>query len=52
MLHNARKFYKGRKMVLIALENGIFSLPKQYLSGLDEFKEDDLDSSEFLPEEK
>ena len=35
-LLNAREFYKGRKMILIAFQNGIFPLPKQYPSGMGE----------------
>ena len=29
-LLNAKQFYKGRKMILIAFENNIFLLPKQF----------------------
>ena len=36
-------------MILIAFENGIFPLPKQYPSNMDDWKEDEMDSSEFLP---
>ena len=36
-------------MVLIVFGNDIFPLPKQYPSNSD-WKEDDMDSSEFLPE--
>ena len=36
-------------MILIAFENGIFPLPKQYPSSMDDWKEDEMDSSEFLP---
>ena len=36
-------------MILIAFENGLFALPKQYPSN-SHWKEDDMDSSEFLPE--
>ena len=39
-LLNAIDFYKGRKMFLIAFENGIFPLPLQYPSGMDEWKEE------------
>ena len=35
-------------MILITFENGIFPLPKQYPSS--DWKEDDMDSSKFLPE--
>lgn len=51
-LLNAREFYKRRKRTNIALENGIFPIPRQYQSGMDGWKEDELDSSEFMPEEK
>ena len=47
-LLNAKEFYKGRKMILITFENGIFPFPKQYPSESD-WKEDEMDSSEFLP---
>ena len=47
-LLNAKEFYKGRKMILITFENGIFPFPKQYPSESD-WKEDEVDSSEFLP---
>ena len=48
-LLNAKEFYKGRKMILFAFESDIFPLPKQYPSNSD-CKEDDIDSSKFLPE--
>ena len=51
-LLNAREFYKRRKMTNIAFENGIFPIPRQYQSGMDGLKEDELDLSEFMPEEK
>ena len=45
-LFNAKEFYKGRKMVVIAFENGIFPLPKNYPSGMDDdWEEDAMDSS-------
>ena len=47
-LSNAREFYKGRKIIIIAFENGIFPLHKQYQSESD-WTEDEMDSSEFLP---
>ena len=50
-LLNAREFYKGRKMILSACENSIFPLHKQYSSGIHVWREDEMDSSEFLPEE-
>ena len=31
-LFNAKEYYKGRKRILIAFENGTFSLPKKYPS--------------------
>ena len=43
-LLNAKEFYKGRKMILITFENGIFPFPKQYPSESD-WKEDEMDSS-------
>ena len=36
-------------MILIAFENGAFLLPKQYPSGMDGWKEDEIDSSNILP---
>ena len=42
------QFYKGRKMILIAFENDVFPLPKQYPSGMDDWEEDAIDSSQFL----
>ena len=33
VLLTAREFYKGRKMILIAFENNVFPLPKQYPPG-------------------
>ena len=36
-LLNARELYKGRKMIIHAFENDIFSLPKQPLSGLSDW---------------
>ena len=38
-LHNVREFYKGRRMIIAAFENGVFPLPKQYSSGMHEWKE-------------
>ena len=49
-LLNAREFYKGRKMIFIEFENGTFPLPKQYLSSMYYWAEDDMDSSQFLPD--
>ena len=50
--HNAREFYKGRKMILIAFENDIFPLPTQYPSeNIGDWKEDEMDSTHIIPEE-
>ena len=50
-LHNAREFYKGRKMILFAFENSLYPLPKQYPSGnADDWKEDEMDSTHTIPE--
>ena len=46
-LLNTKEFQKGRKMILIAIENDLFPLPKQYLSGMNDWGEDDIDSSQF-----
>ena len=44
VLSNAKEFYKGRKMILIAFKNGAFPLAKQYPSGnVEDWKEDELD---------
>ena len=50
-LLNAREFHKGRKIILSVFENGIFPLPKQYPLGMHGWREDEMNSSEFLPEE-
>ena len=50
-LLNAREFDKGGKMILIVFENDSFSLPKQYTSGMDGWKEAEIDSSHILPNE-
>ena len=44
-----KAFYNGREIILEAFENDIFPLPKQYLWGMEDWKEDDMDSSEYLP---
>ena len=49
-LPNAREFYKERKMILIAFENDVCPLPKQYPSCMDDWDGDDMNSSLFLPE--
>ena len=49
-LPNAREFYKERKMILIAFENDVCPLPKQYPSSMDDWEGDDMSSSLFLPE--
>ena len=49
-LHNAREFYKGRKIILIAFENNAFLVPKQYPSdNVDDWKEDGIDSTHIIP---
>ena len=48
-LFNVKEFWKGRKMFLITFENDIFQLPIQYPSGMDDWEEDDINSSIFLP---
>ena len=45
-LLNAREFYKGRKMIIIAFENG------KCPSGMDNSKKYEINSSEFMPEKK
>ena len=51
-LHNAREFYKVRKMSLIAFENNVFPLPKQYPSeNIGDWKEDKMDSIRIISEE-
>ena len=42
---NAKEFYKEIKMILIAFENYVFPLRKQYSSGVDDWEEDETDSS-------
>ena len=42
------KFYKGRKIIRIAFENDAFPLPKQYPSGINDWKKDEMDSSHIL----
>ena len=51
-LLNAKELYKGRRIIIIAFENGTFPLPRQYPSGIDNWKEDEMDLLEFLPDEK
>ena len=50
-LLNARKFYKGRRMILISFENGSFPLPRQYPLDMNDWKEDELDLSHILADE-
>ena len=38
-------------MILIAFENDLFPLPKQYPSCMDDWEEDNIDSSQFLTKE-
>ena len=49
--HNAREFYNGTKTILIAFENYAFPLPKQYPSGMHDWKEHEMDSSHILPDD-
>ena len=49
ILPNIKEFYKGRREVLIAFEENIFSLPKPHVFGKNEWKEKDLDRKEFIP---
>ena len=49
-LLNAREFYKGKRMIFNGFKNIVFPLPKQYSLGMDDWEEDDIDSSHFLPE--
>ena len=52
VLLNAKEFYKGRKMILIAFENSVFPLAKQYPSeDIGDWKEDVMDSTHIIPEE-
>ena len=51
-LLNAREFYKGRKMIITAFQNGTFPLPTQYPSDTDNCKPDEMDSQEFQPSKK
>ena len=39
VLLNAREFYKGRRKMLIAFKENMFSLPKPYVFGKNEWKE-------------
>ena len=49
---NAREFYKLRKMILIAFENNVFPLSKQYrLKNISDWEEDEMDSTYIFPEE-
>ena len=51
VLPNAREFYKGRKMILIAFENNVFPLPKKYPSeNIGDWK-DGMDSTHIIPKE-
>ena len=43
--NHKKQVYKERKMILIAFENYIFPLRKQYSSGVDDWEEDETDSS-------
>ena len=46
-----QKNFKGIKMILIAFENDMFPLPRQYPSGKDDWEDDETDSLKFLPKE-
>ena len=51
VLPNAIGFYKERKMILIAFENGALPLAKLYPSGnAGDWKEDEIDSTHIIPE--
>ena len=50
-LLNAKEFYKGRRMILSAFENGAFSLPRQYSSGMHGWKQDEMNPLYILPDE-
>ena len=41
-------FTKEKKVILITFANYIFPLSKQYLSVMDDWEEDKIDSSQFL----
>ena len=49
ILLNARELYKGRREVIIAFEEDMFPLPKQYIFGENEWKERYLGKKEFMP---
>ena len=38
-------------MMLVAFENGILPLPKQHPADMDDWEENEMDSSHILPEE-
>ena len=49
-LLNTREFYKGRREILMAFEENIFSLPKPYVFGKNEWKEKDIPGNEkYMP---
>ena len=51
VLLNATEFYKGRKIILIAFENNVFPLPKQYPSeNIGDWKENEIDSTHSISE--
>ena len=50
-LLNAKDFYKGGTIILIAFQNGTFPLLKQYSSGMNDWEEDELYSPYILPNE-
>ena len=52
VLSNAKELYKGRKMIVIALENDVFPLAKQYPAKNSDhgWREDEIDSTHIIPE--
>ena len=51
-IKNATKFYKKRRMMLVAFQNGILPLPKQYPSGAQSWEKDGMNLSKFLRERR
>ena len=50
VLLNARQFYKGWREIFIDFEENIFSLPKPYVFGKNEWKEKDIPGNEkYMP---
>ena len=47
-LPNAIEFYKGRKTILIAFENNVFPMAKQYSSeNIHDWKENEMDLTHY-----